>query len=299
MTRYSIGIVGAGRLGRALLYGLKKAGHSISFIATHQDTSVADLRVDFSETQFTSTFRQLPPADVIFLTVPDDAIGDIASDLAENAPNLRQTIVAHTSGAKSSELLVGLRERGARVASFHPAQSFAGLPDDFQKFPGTTIAIEGDSAAVAVLVAIAHSLGGTPLEIPTAAKPLYHLACVMASNYSTSLMDSALDVLEKIGIPRPKGKVILLPLFQTTARNLEAADPETILTGPIARGDVQTVEAHLENLVKKNPARLATYIALGRETLRLARRVAPQNESRYREMEELFRKIEKEVPPNK
>ncbi len=292
MTHYSIGLIGPGRLGRALLTGLREAGHSLAAVVLREGTSAEKLREDFPEAALLTSVTQLPPVDVLFLTVPDDAILDVVRTLRKDAPNLSRVVVAHTSGAKSSALLSPLREIGALVASFHPAQSFAGLPEDSRKFRGATVAIEGDAGAVAVLTGVARDLGGNSLEISTEAKPLYHLACVMASNYSTALLDAGLDVLEKIGISRPKGKVILLPLLQTTATNLKTGDPEEILTGPIARGDVQTVREHLQQLAEKNPRRLATYIALGRETLGLARRLALRNEAKYREIEKLFAEFE-------
>lgn len=298
MASYSIGVIGPGRLGRALLYAAQTARHQVAFVSARHSTALQSLKADFPEAKFLQGVVSPPPADVIFLTVPDDVIPETVQNLAENASNLRATVVAHTSGAKSSVLLEALRDRGALVASFHPAQSFAGLPEDWKKFRGTTVAMEGDAGAVALLAEFARSLGGRPLKIPTEAKPLYHLACVMANNYSTALLDSGLDILEKIGIPRPKGKLILLPLLQTTATNLKEADPEQILTGPIARGDVQTVEEHLKALAEQNPAHLATYIALGRETLHLARKLAPQKENRYQEIDALFSIFEKKIARN-
>ncbi len=293
METYSIGLIGPGRLGGAFLRALSQAGQAISLVAGRNQESLKKLQQEFPDARFTTVFQDWPPVDILLVTVPDDAIEDVTAQLAVSPLNLQSVVVAHTSGAKSSEVLAPLREKGALVASIHPAQSFAGTADDSEKFRGCTFAIEGDPEATAVLTNIAASLGGIPFQIPTQAKPLYHLACVMVSNYSTALMDSGLAILEQIGIARPEGKMILLPLLQTTARNLNEANPEEILTGPIARGDVQTVEEHLKNLKEKNPKRLGVYISLGRETLNLARKLAPNLTEKFQAIEKLFEDYEK------
>ncbi len=293
MEPYSIGLIGPGRLGKAFLRALNQAGHTISLVLGRHQNSLKPLQKDFPNCFLTTAFRDWPPVDILLITVPDDSIENVTRQLAKSALNLRSVVVAHTSGAKASDVLAPLRGKGALVASIHPAQSFAGTPDDAEKFRGCTFAIEGDSRAAIILSDLAASLGGIPFKIPTQAKPLYHLACVMVSNYSTTLMDSGLSVLEQIGITRPKGKTILLPLLQTAAKNLDSANPEDILTGPIARGDVETVKEHLENLKKKNPGRLPVYISLGRETLNLARKVAPNRSQKFKAIEELFNTYER------
>ncbi|NOY79262.1 MAG: DUF2520 domain-containing protein [Calditrichaeota bacterium] len=293
MDIYSIGLIGPGRLGKALLRALHQAGQSVTLVVGRTQESLKSLQKEFPDSHFTTDFRNWPPVDILLVTVPDDSIERVTDQLAASPVNLRSVIVAHTSGAKSSEVLAPLREKGALLASIHPAQSFAGTPDDAQKFRGCTFAIEGDSQAAIVLADLATALGGIPFKIPTQAKPLYHLACVMVSNYSTALMDSGLAILEQIGISRPKGKTILLPLFQTAAQNLDGANPEDILTGPIARGDVETVRNHLENLKNKNPQRLPVYISLGRETLNLAQKLAPNLSQKFQAIENLFESYEK------
>ena len=206
METYSIGIIGPGRVGKALLMALKHAGHRIQLVGGRNTDNLETLKAELPETLFTSNYTHWPPVDILFITVPDDAIEDVADRISRSKVNLRSVIVAHTSGAKSSDLLFNLREKGALVASIHPARSFAGLPDDYRKFRGSAFAIEGDPQAAAVLSRLFSSLGGIPFQIPTEAKPLYHLACVMVSNYSTALMGSGLSILEQIGIPRPKGR---------------------------------------------------------------------------------------------
>jgi len=293
METYSIGVIGPGRLGKAFLYALNQVGQTISLIVGRNQDSLKSLQKELPDSYLATDFRDWPPVDILLVTVPDDSIEQVADQLANSSLNLRSVIVAHTSGAKSSEVLAPLREKGALVASIHPAQSFAGTPDDARKFQNATFAIEGDSQAAIMLADLAASLGGIPFKIPTQAKPLYHLACVMVSNYSTALMDSGLAILEQIGIARPRGKTILLPLFQTAAKNLDSANPEDILTGPIARGDVETVKEHLENLKNKNPQRLPMYISLGRETLNLARKLAPNLSQKFQAIEDLFDMYEK------
>jgi len=293
METYSIGLIGPGRLGKAFLRALNQRGHKISLIVGRHPDSLKSLQKELASCFFTTNFQDWPPVDILLITVNDDAIEEIADQLAKSKLNLRSVVVAHTSGAKSSDVLAPLREKGALLASIHPAQSFAGTPDDTEKFRGCTFAIEGDSQAAILLTHLAASLGGIPFKIATQAKPLYHLDCVIVSNYSTALMDSGLAILEQIGIARPKGKTILLPLLQTATKNLDSANPEDILTGPIARGDVETVKKHLENLKEKNPKRLPVYISLGREALNLARRVAPDRSQNYQAIEALFKAYEK------
>jgi predicted short-subunit dehydrogenase-like oxidoreductase (DUF2520 family) len=153
--------------------------------------------------------------------------------------------------------------------SFHPVQSFtASTPPD--AFEGIYIGLEGDAPALDVGRQLALDLGAHPFVLTAEAKPRYHLAASMASNFFVTLMALAGEVLADIGIDRPTGAALLRPLVEGTWRNLATQLPEEALTGPIARGDLDTLLRHTEALATHLPQLTPAYAALAAETVRVA-----------------------------
>jgi predicted short-subunit dehydrogenase-like oxidoreductase (DUF2520 family) len=169
-------------------------------------------------------------------------------------------------------LLVPLAGGGAVVASAHPLHSFSAPLRSLDSFAGTVCAIEGDDAAVTTLLTLFTKIGATTAVIRAEAKPLYHAAAAMASNYLVALLDSSGALLHSAGIAPALATAMLKPLVRQTADNVFARDCEHALTGPIARGDWTTVAEHLRAIDQHLPVLLPLYRVLGTVTLAIAER---------------------------
>lgn len=228
----------------------------------------------------------LGQAGVVVLAVSDDALAGCVADLARSAAFVPGRVVLHLSGVLTSDVLAPLGALGARTGSMHPLIAFSSEPSLVaRQFRGATFALEGDIAAVAIADAIVRRLGGSPVTLAPELKPLYHAGAVFASNYLVTLVAVAARLLEDAGIAGEGALAALVPLARATLENLEASGPVAALTGPVARGDVATVRRHLMSL---RHADAELYRAVGRETLKLARR-AGLDEGRAARIEELLR----------
>ncbi len=260
-----VGIVGPGRAGLGLALALRRA--RIQLVAVHgrrEHPAPAGVRL---------TVGAGPPwlADVgvVLLAVRDDALASCVGDLARAGGLGPRHVVLHLSGALTHEVLSPLAALGAATGSMHPLMTVSADPARAARhFRGATFVLEGDLEAVAVADTLVRRLGGVPLTLAPEAKPLYHAGAVYASNYLVTLLAEAVRLLERSGIGNDAARAALLPLARATLENVAAAGPAGALTGPIARGDAQTLRRHLASLTHREAE---LYRAVGRETLRLAR----------------------------
>jgi len=175
-------------------------------------------------------------------------------------------VAAHTCASLGADALRPLRPAGA----IHPLRSFADPARAAELFPGTACAIDGDREAVALLGRFARALGGDPLRVRAGTKPLYHAGAVYASNYLIAILEAALRLFEKAGLPRRRAARVLERLAAGTLANATAAGLPAALTGPIERGDADTVRRHVEALASQAPELRESYAALGRITVDVA-----------------------------
>jgi len=212
-------------------------------------------------------------ADLLLLAVPDREIGNVAGALAQSGSVRRGAIVAHTSGALSSDVLGPLSTCGARIASMHPLQSFADVELAVRILRRSAFVIEGGSEAVAQLKALAGCLSETVLTIRSEDKPLYHAAACLASNYLVTLLWAAVKLYQSFGIDEQHALSSLRPLVEGTLENAFRLGPVKALTGPIARGDAVTCGRHLdalEGLAETLPGLENLYTTMGLHTLVVA-----------------------------
>ena len=266
----TLNLVGAGYVGRTL--GRLFAARGVFAIQDVQTRGIASARdaVAFigAGTPVDGTAR---PADVWMLAVTDDAIADVAAALAQSTP-VEGAVVFHCSGAKTSGELDALRRAGAVVASVHPVRSFADPTAVAAAFDGTFCGVEGDAAALAILLPAFEAIGARPVRIDPAAKTVYHAAAVFASNYVVTVMDAALRAYEAAGIPADVARELARPLATETLANVLRLGPEAALSGPIARGDAATVARQHAAVAAWDAPTGQLYDALASATWDLARR---------------------------
>ncbi len=214
----------------------------------------------------------LPASTIILLATPDDEIANAAQRLAGARRNLlKGSIVLHTSGALSSDVLEPLKRVGYHVGSLHPLVSVSDPRIGQQSLRDAFYCIEGDAAATRTARAIVRDLNGHSFTISSDTKPLYHAAAVMASGHVLALYDLATEMLVRCGLKRSNALRVLLPLLQSTVTNLFRSDPARALTGTFARGDEATVRNHLRALSRDGLLEaFEVYKLLGAHSLELA-----------------------------
>jgi predicted short-subunit dehydrogenase-like oxidoreductase (DUF2520 family) len=266
----TLNIVGAGHVGRAL--GRLFAGRGVFVVQDIKTRSSDSARAAAAFIGAgTPVAGALRPADVWMLAVADDAIADVAAALAQSA-SPAGAVVFHCSGAKASNELDALRRAGASVASVHPVRSFADPAAVAAAFDGTFCGVEGDAAALAVLLPAFEAIGARPVPIDPAAKTVYHAAAVFASNYLVTVMDAALRAYQAAGIPADVARELARPLATETLSNVLRLGPEAALSGPIARGDAATVARQHAAVAAWDGPTGALYDALATATWDVARR---------------------------
>lgn len=259
-------IIGPGRLGSTLLAGLTEAGLTVSAVGVHADEDT-DLSGTIPSLRVADTALE---ADAFWLTVPDDEVFAVAGKLAAALPSRRggPPLAIHSSGLGSVELLRPLREAGARVLCLHPLQTFSGHPkaELLRDVPCAVTAT--DQQDVRLGEELARRLGMRPFELADDEKARYHLAAAIGCNLLVALEHEAAKLMDEAA-GGSDGLQVLAPLLRTTVANLIEHGPSQTLTGPVARGDVGTVRAHLR-LLRESPRLAAVYRALSLEALALA-----------------------------
>lgn len=261
----SITIVGPGNLGSALVIELYRAGYPIGAMVRRSTSKLTRPKALARRVKadLISLGERPLDSDVIWLTVPDDVIAEVARQLAPTQ-SWKGKIVFHSSGALTSEELSPLREKGASVASVHPLMTFVAAKKP--SWRGVSFAIEGDAEAVRLAQQIATGVGAIPFEIERRSKVLYHAFGAFASPLVIALMSAMEQVAESAGIPPGKAKEMMRPLLGETLTNYLRVDAASAFSGPLARGDVHTVRKHLSHL-KRTPEAREVYIALAKTAI--------------------------------
>ncbi len=261
--RPQVAIVGAGDLARTLAAALRDAGYRIVQIVTRdRPASIVRARQLASEvgaTVVTATKAQIR-SDLVWFCVPDRAIAGAAETL-KNASDWSGKVALHSSGALTSGELAELRRRGAAVGSVHPFMTF--VRGSRPTLAGVPFATEGDRAAVRMARQIVKELHGRAYSIRKEDKPAYHAWGTFASPLLMALLATSERVGAIAGIRRKEAKRRMLPILKQTLANYAAIDAAGAFSGPIIRGDIDTVKHHLRTL-RKDPVALSVYVSLAR-----------------------------------
>ena len=261
---FRVGVVGAGRVGAALAAALASAGHEIVAAAGESDAShrrIAELLPGTPNEKPSSVARS---CDLLLLTVPDDMLPNVVAVLSASGAIRPGQYVVHTSGRHGLAVLEDARAVGARPVAMHPAMTFTGTAVDLGRLPGCVFGLTAGPGERAFAEGLVADLGGRAMWVPEEMRTLYHAGLAHGANHLVTLVTQAMELLAAAGADDPAGT--LRPLL-TAALDNALDEGDAALTGPIVRGDVNTVRAHLADITANAPQTLASYVAMARASL--------------------------------
>lgn len=261
---HSVSIIGTGRVGRCLALAHRKAGFEVHSLF-NRTLSMAELMAAQTGASLAKTFpagrEDLSP--ITFICVPDDAISDVAAQLAGIADDWSGYAFIHCSGARPAEELAVLSAKSAQIASFHPIQTFPSEPDA-AVFRDIWISLQGNEELLVLLEEVARLFGAKTIRVTAEQKQQLHIAAVFACNYVVTLAGAA----ERLLPEGNQGLELLAPLMRQTLEQILSKGPAEALTGPLRRGDIQTLKNHVDAL-NDLPELQTLYTTLGRYTVTL------------------------------
>ncbi len=268
----SFTLIGPGRVGTGLAYLLQHRGYRIDMVIGHSSKSLEQIRLFLGKDVVYSTElnKGMRESDFVLLGVRDDQIENLVKNLWAQKLIRDEQILIHLSGVHSSK--IGHREGMERIGrlALHPLQTISDIKSGIGSLSDAIWSLEGDEKAVNLGEEILISLAAKWIRISEEDKPLYHAAACIVSNYLVTITHIGLELLKGLGLAPEVAQKALYPLLNGTINNLREKNPETALTGPIARCDYQTIEKHLQALEVFNPQWREIYQVLGRVTLEFA-----------------------------
>ncbi len=255
-------VLGAGRAGRGLFRAFRASG--VGVVGLH------GRRVEREPDVITAGIlpASIAGASVVIVAVRDAQLDEALAEVAGSAAR-RDAVVLHASGSAEPRGLTELRARGNPAGTFHPLVPIADPARAAALFRGAWVGVDGDAAAVAVGERLAARLGARTLRIPNGSKARYHAAAVLASNFPTVLAALATRLLASAGVRESEGWDAIRALMHGAVSNLDSETPAQALTGPIARGDVDTIARHLAAM--PDGQLRDVYVALSRAAVDVAK----------------------------
>lgn len=261
MTR--IGVVGAGRVGAVLAAALRSAGHEVVSVAGESDASKGRAAALLPGVPMAKPTDVARDCDLLLLTVPDDMLENVASTLVGAGAIRPGQYVVHTSGRHGLTVLLTAAAIGAHPIAMHPAMTFTGTAVDLDRLRGCVFGITAQPEDRTVVEGLVADLGGVPMWVPEDKRTLYHAGLAHGANHLVTLVAQAMELLAASGADDPAAT--LRPLL-TAALDNALASGDAALTGPIVRGDVNTVAAHLADLAEHAPGTIPSYVAMAKAT---------------------------------
>jgi predicted short-subunit dehydrogenase-like oxidoreductase (DUF2520 family) len=261
---FRVGVVGAGRVGAVLAAALAAAGHEIVAAAGESDASrdrIAALLPGAVNEKPTAVARS---CELLLLTVPDDMLPNVVAMLSASGAIHAGQYVVHTSGRHGLAVLDAAAAVGAHPVALHPAMTFTGTGVDLARLSGCVFGLTAGPGERELAESLVADLGGTPMWVAEEMRTLYHAGLAHGANHLVTLVTQAMELLGAAGADDPAAT--LRPLL-TAALDNALDQGDAALTGPIVRGDVNTVRAHLVEIQANAPHTLASYVAMARATL--------------------------------
>ncbi len=265
MTRsYNVGVVGAGRVGAVLAAALRAAGHEIVAAAGESDASRTRIATLLPGVRIAKPSDVARECDLLLLTVPDDMLPNVVAMLSASGAIHEGQIVVHTSGRHGLAVLAEATAVGAHPIALHPAMTFTGTEVDLPRLAGCVFGVTTGPDEKAISTQLVDDLGGSAIWVPEEKRTLYHAGLAHGANHLVTLVTQAMELLAAAGADDPAGT--LRPLL-TAALDNALDQGDAALTGPIVRGDINTVAAHLADITAHAPHTLGSYVAMARATL--------------------------------
>ncbi|MDA2913345.1 DUF2520 domain-containing protein [Acidobacteriia bacterium AH_259_A11_L15] len=278
----TIALIGAGRVGQTLGRALRRRGYRIGAVVTRRlSTARAAVRFIGGGQARAGVDATVGDAHIVLITTPDRQVAAAARALGRLKMSWRGRVALQASGALSSRELAPLKKHGAAVGSLHPLYPF---PRPLRIFPrGVVFGVEGDRRARRQALALVRALGGQAMEIRSTEKALYHAAAALVAGHLLTLADLGTRALVRAGVRKARARRALVPLAQATLA-CYARWGGRAWTGPLERGDVDTVRRHLAGLRRLPPQYLETYQTLARAALSLYRARSSKGTKRLRRL---------------
>lgn len=271
-------IIGAGRLGKNIALALTSV-HAISSLSICNRTVDSAYKAcqDLGFGLAVPEIKELPAADITWLCCNDDAIPALVDALSSQARLKPGSFVIHSSGVLNSSLLAPLQTKDCAIASFHPLKAFKSNYLDATAFNQVDCVLEGDADVCDWLQETFSRLGAYVSAIAPEHKAMYHAAACIASNYLITLAACSEELLLKAGLKAQQSRRMLLNLMQGNVTNIQQSERiADALTGPLGRGDLNTIALHLKAM--ENTNMLPLYKAAGLATLPLTQLSTAQQE---------------------
>lgn len=282
-------LIGPGRVGAAIGKTLYRQGwHPVSIIGRHLATArdACDF-IGCPPTLATTATKSAGKADLILLAVPDDSIAAMACQLQERRIPTPGTVLLHFSGVHPAAIMRCPVSQTA-LFSLHPLLPFADRQQAYEQLNHAPYIGEGDKAARPLATELCAALGGQLQTISPHRKQLYHAAACLVSNYFVTLIAESASLLRDCGIEAGREEGLLLPLLEATLQNVAVNGTGKGLTGPIARGDLGTIKAHIEALNQSHRDLHDLYCQLGSRTVLLAERAGRLNAGKTESLQKIF-----------
>ena len=265
-AKLKLGFIGAGRAGTGLATGFARAGRDVVAVASRSIASAQALVKRVRGARACAPQEVADRADLVFLTVPDDAIEPVASGIRWRAGSA----CVHCSGAADLDALKKAAADGALTGGFHPLHMFGEPGESPDALAGCAIALAGPDALLKKLERLARSLGAKPLRLPEGGRALYHAAANFSGAFVIALVQETIALWKKLGIAEADALAALLPLLRGTVDNVERLGAAGGLGSAVARGDLGTLRRHLDALAQSAPDSLELYRILSLRTIPLA-----------------------------
>lgn len=289
-----IGIIGGGNVGKALAIALSREGYPVVAAASRRFSSAQAMAAPVAQcVAYGSAAEAADVSNFVLITSTDDAIGPIASSISWR----QGQGVAHCSGAASLDVLEPARQQGATPGGFHPLQTFSAVEDALKALPGSTFGIEGEGEMRSYLNDMARALGGNPIFLRSEDKALYHASVIMVGGLLTELAGAVAQLWRNFGIERAEALQALLPIMEGGVATLQAVGVPGALAGPYVRGDLGTVQKHLEAMGSRAPEALPLYCQMALFGLPLALEKGNVTEQRAAEIREALTRALDETKP--
>ena len=288
----NIVFIGGGRAGTSLAKVLQESDKFVVKAITCLTEQEAEDSANFIgniEYVGTDNNKAIEYGNIIFITTPDDIIKKIADKISEES-NLENKYIFHISGSRASYILKSCKIKGASIGSIHPLQSLPSFEKGAENIKKAYFCIEGDENAVKMGQEIVGSINNQFFTIDSDMKGLYHAAAVFASNYVNAVCFEAYLIFKQLGIKEDTIFKIIKPLIKGTVNNIEELGIIDALTGPISRGDINTIKNHLGSFFKYRKKDLQLYKELGKKTVEVSILKEKDKKDKFIEIKEILDK---------